>query len=134
DIYVVGLYVARPSRDWRQLLASRDSKLVRFRFTHDARREALVDSWLEDLGQSCRGRCKDHLAKVRRIGRSLPNIRSGRVMDYRFGEDGVRILLDGCEVASLPGSSHARAILAALIGDEAPSQELRQALLGAGGS
>ena len=131
DVYVVGLYLQHPSRDWKEIVDSRDPKLVRFRFTRDVGRDALIDSWTEDLREGCRGRCEPLIRKVRKMRASLPDVRSGNEMDYVFTQEGLTLLLNGRSVGRFTEPADSRAVLATLIGEHSPSPELRQALLGA---
>ncbi len=131
-IYVVALYLAQPSHDAHQILASSDPKVIRLQFLHSGSKEAVQQRLRTGELVNCgSGDCPvSAQADFERFVAAAPAVEVGDTATYIYTSKGVRVFANDRIIGDYANPDLARLLLAGFIGDHPPTQDLRSHLLG----
>ena len=129
-IYVAGLYLDHPSADAEAILRSRGVKLLRIRFTHDVSQDRARDAWADGFAQNCRAPCHLRPEDLARFLAAVPEFHRGDDSTLLFTGDVVDIEVNGRRLGEIADPEFTRAVLAAFIGPNPPSEPFKHGLLG----
>lgn len=131
-IYVAGLYLAQPSRDARQILASTTPKVILLQFLRHGSKADVEKQYRAGESVNCgNGGCEpadepDFEALVK----ASPGVEAGDTTTFIIDSHGVRVLSNNRTIGDFANKDLAFHLLAGFIGDHPPSISLRQHLLG----
>jgi hypothetical protein len=131
-VYVVGLYLTKPSHDAQAILASPDPKVIVMQFLHAASKDQMDKQYREGEANNCgHGECDpSDEADFERLVAAAPAMEVGDTSTYIFTERGMRVYANQTLVIDIANRDLAFHMLAGFIGDHPPTPELRRALLG----
>ena len=130
-VYVVGLYLAQPSHDGNQILASPATKVIRLQYVHAGskatwrRPTATANGATARMAGATRGR-----GRFRAAGRLSPAVKVGDTHDLHHHGNRMRVLENDQVLGEFADKDLAREMLMGFIGPKPPSQELKNRLLG----
>jgi hypothetical protein len=130
--YVAGLYLPRPSHDAREILASREPKVLILKFIRGASKERIERQYRAGEAINCgNGECApSDRADFERLVAAAPAVKPGDTSTYIFTTRGVRVLANDQVIGDFADRDLSYQLLAGFIGDRPPSPELRRQLLG----
>ncbi len=133
-VYVAGLYLAQPSHDAKQILASPGTKVIQLEFLHGGSKAEVEEEYRKGEATNCgNGGCaasdKDDFE---RLIAAAPGVKVGDTSTYIFTKGAVRVLANNREIGNFANPDLAFRLLAGFIGDHPPSQGLKNGLLGLG--
>ena len=129
-VYVVGLYLERPTRDAAAILRSPERKLIEVRYLRDVGENDVRRAWRVLLDANCPTPCGVPAASIERFLLLSPGIRAGSSGTYVLTQTSVTVIADGRPIGTIPGADFAQLLLATFIGAEPTSASVRAALLG----
>ena len=135
-IYVAGLYLAHPSHDPQQILASTEPKVILMQFLHAGSKADVEKQYREGEVTNCgNGGCApSDEADFERLVAAAPGVNVGDTSTYIFTTRGVRVLANNRLIGEFANPDLAYHLLAGFIGAHPPSQALRSRLLGLAGN
>ena len=135
-VYVVGLYLPRPSHDAQQILASPGPKVILLKFLRSGSKAQVEKQYREGEARNCgNGGCAvSNQADFERLVAAAPGVNAGDTSTYIFTSRGVRVLANTRLIGDFANPDLAYHLLAGFIGANPPSQELRSSLLGLAGN
>jgi hypothetical protein len=130
--YVAGLYLAHPSHDAQQILASPDTKVLILKFIRSGSKERVQGEYRAGEAKNCgNGGCNPaDQADFERLVASAPAVQAGDTSTFVFTAKGVQVFANDRMIGDYANRDLARQLLAGFIGDHPPSQALRRQLLG----
>ena len=129
-IYVAGLYLEQRSSDSAAIMASSQTKLMRFQFLRDVSAEAARRSWRDSLARNCTAPCHLDPGAVSQFLARVPAVHEGDVSSFLFEPDRLVISLNGDPAGTITDRTFEQVVLAGFIGDHPTVPEVRDALLG----
>ena len=130
--YVAGLYLPRPSRDARQILASPGPKVVMLKFLHSGSKDQVEKQFREGEARNCGdGSCAaSDQADFERLVAAAPAVNVGDTSTYIFTAGRVRVMANNRVIGDFANADLAYHLLAGFIGARPPSEDLRDHMLG----
>ena len=130
--YVAGLYLAQQSHDARAILASPAPKVLLMQFLHSATKAQVERQYREGETKNCgHGECApSDDADFERLVAATPAASVGDTLAYIFTSRGVRVLSNNRLIGDFANPDLALHLLAGFIGDNPPSEDLKEHLLG----
>lgn len=134
-VYVAGLYLARPSHDAQQILASPGPKAIMLQFLHSGSKAEVEKEYRLGEANNCGDGSCDPADKgdFERLIAAAPAVKPGDTSTYIFTGKGVRVLANNVQIAEFANKDLALRLLSGFIGAHPPSEDLRQHLLGLAG-
>ncbi len=131
-IYVAGLYLAAPSHDPQQIMASSTPKVLLLKFTHAGSKADIEKEYRAGEATNCgSGGCnRADEGDFERLVSLAPAVAVGDTSTYIFTSKGFRVLANNRVLGDFTNVDLGQRILAGFIGDHPPSAELKNALLG----
>ncbi len=131
-IYVAGLYLAQPSHDPEQILASSSPKVILLHFVRSGSKAQVEKQYREGEENNCgKGGCApSDKPDFERLVAAAPAVEPGDTSTFIFTAKGVRVLANNQLIADFANPDLAYHLLAGFIGSHPPSQALRSHLLG----
>jgi Chalcone isomerase-like len=130
--YVAGLYLPRPDHDAREILASREPKVLILKFIRAASKARVEKQYRAGEAINCgNGECApSDRSDFERLVAAAPAVKPGDTSTYIFTTRGVRVLANDQVIGDFSDRDLSYQLLAGFIGDRPPSPELRRQLLG----
>ncbi|MDR3533259.1 MAG: chalcone isomerase family protein, partial [Rhodopila sp.] len=130
--YVAGLYLAQPSHDAQQILASPGPKVIVLQFLRAGSKERVERQYRAGEMVNCgEGGCDpSDQGDFERLVAAAPAVNVGDRSIYIFTPQGVRVYANDKLIGDFANRDLAYRLLAGFIGNHPPSQELRRQLLG----
>ena len=135
DIYVGALYLARPARTARDVLAETGPRRVRMVFLYGhVDRNKMANGWTEGFEKNQSARAMAALRqRLEAFNALFGDVRRGDVYDLDFLKGGdTRVMLNGRELGRIPGRDFQRALLEVWLGRHPADDDLKAAMLGRG--
>lgn len=131
-IYVAGLYLAQPSHDAAQILASPGPKVILLHFLHAGTKAQIERQYRDGERTNCGdgGCATSDQADFERLVAAAPAVKPGDTSTYIFTAQGTKVLANDHLIDSFSNPDLARRLLGGFIGARPPSQSLRNHLLG----
>lgn len=131
-VYAGGLYLAKPSGDGAAVIAADAPKRVRMVFLRDVDRRKILDTYREGFQKNSAGPgLTGLLAKLERIGPSLPDMREGGEMSVTYVPgQGTTIAAAGGGSVTVEGKEFGDAMFRNWLGPSPADASLAQAFLG----
>jgi hypothetical protein len=130
-VYVGALYLAHPTANAQQILASRDPAEIELRFVFHVTAGQLRDAWREGFGKSAADQLPRLRSRIAQLDGWMKSVGSGDRMTFlRVPGAGIEYSLNGAAQGTIPGDDFATAFFAIWLGASPPSQALRAGLLG----
>ena len=130
-IYVVGLYLERRSADADAILASSQTKLLRFVFERHVDAEDARESWREGFDSNCRPPCRLSVEMTDRFLAAVPSVQRGDIGTLLFTAQGLSVFMNEQLIGRVPDPGFVRVILSTFIGPYPVAAALKRDLLGA---
>jgi long-chain acyl-CoA synthetase len=131
-VYVAGLYLAQPSHDAQQIIASPGPKVVLIQFLHSGSKADVEKEYREGESNNCgAGGCPAaDQADFERLVSVAPGVKPGDTSTFIFTQQGFQLLANNRVIGDFANPDLANRLLAGFIGAHPPSQDLRAHLLG----
>jgi hypothetical protein len=129
-VYVVGLYLSRPSHDGQAILESPQVKLLRFVFLRDIDATKARQSWRKSLARNCQAPCSLPPDEVAQFLSRVPAMREGDIAEVLFARAGVDFAVNGHSLGGVTDPTFARVILLGFVGPNASPAAVREGILG----
>jgi hypothetical protein len=129
-VYVVGLYLDRPSQDPQAIIESPQVKLLHFVFLRDVDATKSRRSWQKSLARNCQAPCSLSPSEVAQFLSHVPAMRKGDTADVLFTPRGVDFAVNGHSLGWVTDPTFARVILMGFVGPQASPTGVRQGILG----
>jgi hypothetical protein len=130
--YVAGLYLPSPSHDARQILASREPKIILLKFIRAASKARVEKQYRAGERDNCgEGGCApSDQADFERLVAAAPAVKPGDTFTYILNAKGVQVFANNRMIGDFADLDLAYRLLSGFIGNHPPSVELRSGLLG----
>jgi hypothetical protein len=131
-VYVAGLYLAKKNSNSPEILAGGDKKLLRLVFLRSVDKDTLREAWEESYLKNCKSECAGTKALLVSFNDLMADVKDGSELKIEFSKDSVTTDMKGKQnkTGKIEGAAFARTLLAVFIGDEPPSPEFKNGLLG----
>jgi hypothetical protein len=130
DVYVAGLYLAQPSSDAAQILASNEPKRLVLHFVRNVDRAKITEAWKEGYEKNAtvpRDRIQPQIDQLQSWMRDFDK---GDVLTFTFlPGQGVELAINDTRAGLLAGDDFARSTLSIWLGAKPPNKELKKDLL-----
>lgn len=131
NVYVAGLYVARPGGSAEALLADAGPQQLTLQFLRNVGAGDLRKAWHEGFEHSAGPRLPALEERIRRLTDWMSDMHTGEQMSFvRLPGQGVQVSIGGAGRGTIPGEDFAQALLAIFLGPLPPNAELKAGLLG----
>jgi len=133
--YVAGLYLAKPSRNAAEILASTTPKVLLLQFLHSGSKAEVEAQFRKGEETNCAsGGCAPaDQADFEALIKAMPGVAVGDTLTFMFdGRGGGRVLTNNRQISSFTNPDLCYQLLNGFIGPRPPSTDLRQHLLGLG--
>jgi len=132
-IYVVGLYLERRSADADAILASSQTKLLRFVFERHVNAEDARKSWREGFDRNCRPPCRLSAEMTDRFLAAVPSVQKGDIGTLLFTAQGLSVFMNEQLMGRVSDPNFVQVILSTFIGAYPAAAAVKRGLLGAPG-
>jgi len=131
-VYVGGLYTVKKSSDAKALIASEDPKVIRMVFLRSLDRDTLQEAMEEGFKKNCKLACETMASALKSYNELMVKVKENDELKIQFDKDSVTVEIKGKETHSgkIEGANFSKNLLAVYIGDEPPTEEFKNALLG----
>jgi len=132
-VYVAGLYLTAKNGDANAIIASPANKVLELVFLRSIDRETLQEAWQEGFDKNCKTDCESAKDAFKAFNDTMTDVKENSRLKMTFDKDGVAVeVLNGKtpKKAQVIGESFKKALLAIFIGENPPTPELRDGLLG----
>jgi hypothetical protein len=129
-IYVASLYVEHPSHNREEIVHSRDTKLLLFRFTHEVSAERAREVWRKGLIANCLAPCRLDPTDTEDFIAQIPDMKDGDTFELRFAHGKAEIFANGHTIGRVDHAPFAEALLLTFLGPQPASPEVQSGLLG----
>ena len=131
-VYVVGLYLERPTRDPRAAMTNDEAKRIVLVMLRDVDRDVFVESMETGIQRNSGPQMPALRTRLDRLKRAIPDIKKGNVLDFTY-VPGVGTLVRGQgEEMAIEGKDFADALFAAWLGSIPIDRDLKRKLLDVG--
>jgi hypothetical protein len=130
--YVAALYVAKPSHDAAEILASKESKVIVLQYIHSGSKALVEKEYREGEANNCgNGECSpSDQADFERLVAAAPAVSPGDKTIFVFTGKGLKVFANETMIGDYADADLAYHMLAGFIGKHPPSEALRNGLLG----
>jgi Chalcone isomerase-like len=129
-VYVVGLYLVRPSHDAQAIIESPQVKLLHFVFLRDVDAAKSRRSWQNSLARNCQAPCSVPPDEVAQFLSRVPAMSKGDIANVLFTPRGVDFAVNGRSLGWVTDPTFARVILTGFVGPRASPPGVREGILG----
>lgn len=130
-VYVGGLYLSEPSSEAGNILAADSPRVTRMSFLRGVKAGQLCGAWTEGLENNTPGASAEVAQQFETLCSYMEDMGKGDAMVYAYQPGkGTTVEVNGTAKGTLGGKPFADALFASWIGDEPPSAEFRDGLLG----
>jgi hypothetical protein len=131
NVYVGALYVAQPSQDAGELLASLGPYELVLHFVRDVGAADLRNAWNEGFAKNAKEQLPALQDRIARLNGWMDDIKKGQRLTFiREPGMGIEVDVNGVTKGAIEGEDFARAFLAIWLGPSPPNPELKSGLLG----
>lgn len=130
--YVAALYLAKPSHDAAEILASNEPKVIVLQYIHSGSKAQVEKEYREGEANNCgNGECAHtDQADFERLVAAAPAVNPGDKSIFVFTGKGLRVFANETMIGDYANPDLAYHLLAGFIGKHPPSESLRNSLLG----
>ncbi len=129
-VYVVGLYLERPTRNPEEAISTDEAKRISIVMLHDVGRDAFVDAVEKGIERNSGPVMPSLRGRLDLLERALPDLKAGDVVDFTY-VPGVGTLVRGQgEEMAIPGKDFADALFSVWLGPRSLDDDVRRELLG----
>ena len=129
-VYGAALYTTAKTSSASDLLQATEPRVVHLKMRLSAKRADAIKAWDYYLNANCKAPCALPEPARAAFFKAMADLKTGDEESYIFAANGLNILRNGTPVTSIADASFAKVVLAAWIGDEPTTPELKAALLG----
>jgi hypothetical protein len=130
NVYVAGLYVAKPSPDPAAILAAPAPKQLILHFVRNVGRSDLNKAWEEGFEANAKdqlGALKERIEKLKNL---MADVKTGERLSFTHNPGGVSVDIGGAPKGRVEGDDFAKALLSIWLGPSPPNANLKAGLLG----
>ncbi len=129
EVYVVGLYLEKPTTDARAAIATDEAKRITLVMLRDVSREQFVQAVKEGILRNSGSAMPTLRARLDRLEKALPALKKGNVLDFTY-LPGIGTLMRGQgREMTIPGKDFADALFSVWLGPKPISEALKRKLL-----
>ena len=131
NVYVAGLYVAKPSTDPNAVLEAPTAKQLLLHFVRSVGRSDLNKSWEEGFEANAKGQLPALKERIEKLKGLMTDMKSGERLIFTFKPGGgVFVAIDGTGKGTVAGDDFAKALFSIWLGAHPPNESLKAGLLG----
>lgn len=128
DIYVGGLYLAKPTHDGTTAATTDEAKRIVMHFVYKVSRAQMEESFTEGFANSP-GATASEMATLSAMLPDSINVGQEVIIDYAPGV-GTSMSIAGVKKGTIPGVSFMKALFGIYVGAKPPTADLKAGLLG----
>lgn len=125
-VYGAALYVNEPTHKSSVILKSTTPKVLIMKFLRDVSKEKINDAWDSAFEKNS---AKYH-EQTKKLKSLMPDAKEGDSIEYLFLAEKTEVKVNQTLKGSLEGGDWGQALLATWLGDNPPTEELKNGLLG----
>lgn len=129
-VYAIGLYVAERAYKASDIVQAKTPKLVRMKFLRDVDADDIQKSWNKTFDKNCKTDCEELKPVQERFAAWMSVLKAGDEQVFTFYGPKVTYALNGKTIGTLENDKFAKLLLGSWIGDEPPTEAVRDGLLG----
>ena len=132
EVYVAGLYLEAPSSEPAEIVGSDQTKRVVMHFLTDkAKKKKMDGAWQEGFEANSPDEVSALQARLDRFKSLFGDMKDGDVVTLTMipGE-GTRVEMNGTDTGTIEGEDFSAALLRVWLGNEPPSDDLKEGMLG----
>jgi len=130
EVYVVGLYLEKPTTDARAAIATDEAKRIVIRMLRDVSRKMFLQAVETGIMRNSGPEMPALRARLDLLEQALPALKKGNVLDFTY-LPGVGTLVRGQDrEMTIPGKDFAEALFSVWLGPNPVIGELKRQLLG----
>lgn len=131
-VYVAGLYAPAKTMDPKKLITGTETKVLELVFLRSIDAKTLREAWTEGFDKNCGADCDAARSSLKAFNEFMKDVKEKHRLKLTFKVQDVVVELQGDEsrTTQFAGEAFRRALLALFIGDQPPTPELKNALLG----
>lgn len=131
NVYVAALYVAKPSRDPKALVAASGPDELILHFVRNVGIDDLTKAWNEGFERNSKQQLPAFKDRIAKLNSWMTDMKTGQRLTFvRRPGVGIEVGVDGKLKGTVEGDDFARALLSIWLGETPPNPELKQGLLG----
>lgn len=129
-VYAAGLYLAQPSKNENEIIASSADKALHMVFLRKVDASDIQKSWTESFKQNCGTDCEALTPSLTQLLSWMTTVQENDRMAYTFSGSTISVAVNGDLKGSISNQAFARIILSTWIGQHPPTEKLKEGLLG----
>ena len=130
NVYVAGLYLAKPSTDPNAILAAPAPKQLILHFVRNVGRSDLNKAWEEGLEANAKDQLGALKERVEKLKTLMADVKTGERLSFTHNPGGVSVDIAGAPKGRVEGDDFAKALLSIWLGPNPPNANLKAGLLG----
>jgi hypothetical protein len=132
-VYVVGLYLEKPTTNARAALTTDDAKRIVIYIQRYVGRETFVRAVETDMMLNSGPAMPALRARLNRLENALPTLKKGDILDFTYLPDAGTLMRCHGQELTIPGKEFAEALFSIWLGPKPVNDGLKRELLGASG-
>ena len=131
NVYVAGLYVAKPSTEPSAILGAPTAKQLVLHFVRNVGRSDLNKAWDEGFEANAKEQLPALKARIEKLKTLMTDMKTGERLSF-IHNPGTGVLVDigGAAKGTIEGEDFAKALLSIWLGAQPPNASLKAGLLG----
>lgn len=129
-VYVIGLYLERPTRDAREAITTDEAKGIVIVMLRDVDRDAFVEAVETGIRRNSGPMMPALRERLDRLKGALPDLKKGDVIDFTYLPGAGTLVRGQGEVMAIPGKDFADALFSVWLGPNPANRGLKHKLLG----
>jgi hypothetical protein len=131
NVYVAALYVGKPSKDPKALVAASGPDELLLHFVRNVGVDDLTKAWNEGFERNSQQQLPAFKERIAKLNSWMSDMKTGQRLSFiRRPGAGIEVGVDGAVKGTIEGDDFARALLSIWLGETPPNPELKQGLLG----
>ena len=129
-VYVAGLYVADPTLSCDKIIKSDKVRAIYMSFLRHASPEDLNKNLQKGVSGNCEDKCNDLIPQAKNLKKFIPSVNTGDILKITFDSKGTEFALNDKVLGREEGVPFSQTLLAAYIGKEPATEDLKAGLCG----
>lgn len=125
-VYGAALYVAQPSTKADVILKAETPKVLIMKFMREVSQDKINEAWDKAFEKTE----TKYRTQIQTLKKWMPNAKEGDVIEYTFLAEKTEVKVNEKLKGSLEGGDWGRALLTTWLGENPPTEELKNGLLG----
>lgn len=131
DLYWAGLYLEEPTSSPREIVRSRQAKVLELRFARALSREQLIEAWTAAFTVNAGDGLAMYRERLDRLNAAMLDVEAGDSMRFTFlPQRGLQLRIGKRDRELIEGEDFSRMFFTLYLGSRPPDEDLRRGLLG----